>query len=133
MKYFWKDLPERKSYFTVRSARMVNLDNGKIVSNYPVNTKIAVVQKCVTPSRTYYRTAEAVQHKVNYAFEAAAFGLPNEKAPSVPSLSHSKPKLEKRAQKPAVKEKSIQKKPSPKDGEAPKKSWLKRLFGRKNG
>ena len=85
MKYEWIDLPERKNCFTVRNAAMINLNTGKVVQSYLANTKIAVVQKCVTPEKTYYRTQDAVHHYLNYAFEASAFGLPNEKAPSEPS------------------------------------------------
>ena len=90
MKYIWQDLPERKNYFTVKNTAMINLNTGKTVQQYCTNTKIAVIQKCVTPDKTYYRTQEAAHHYLNYAFEAEAFGLPNEKAPSAPS-TNSKP------------------------------------------
>ena len=89
MKYIWQDLPKPLNCFTIRSATMVNLNNGKIVRHYSANTKIVVVQKCVTPNGTYYRTNEAAHHYLNYAFRASAFGLPDEKAPSVPSNSFS--------------------------------------------
>lgn len=137
MNYVWKDLPEKKNCFTVRSATMFNLDTGKIVNNYSANTKIVVVQKCVGPKCTYYRTAEAVRHGLNYAFRAADFGLPDEKAPSahsskpnsLESTTLKQPKARKKT--PAKKQKSPQKVASPKDGEDRRpRSWLKRLFRR---
>lgn len=140
MKYNWEDLPKPLNCFTVRSANMVNLNTGKIVNNYAANTKIVVVQKCVTPTGTYYRTAEAEHHYLNYAFRASAFGLPDEKAPSAPS---SKPNsLEKHTtsprratrKSPIKKQTKSKKAASPKGGEEKRpRSWLKRLFGRKNG
>ena len=140
MKYTWEDLPERKNLFTVRSARMVNLDNGRILQNYAANTKIAVVQKCVTPNKTYYRTAEAAMNSYNYAFEAASFGLPNEKAPSAhcsPSkqikCSTSRTESANRSKKPTAKQTVVQEVSLPKDGEARSRfGWMKRIFRRKN-
>lgn len=138
MKYVWKDLPKPLNCFTVRNARMVNLNTGKIVSNYSANTKITVVQKCITPNKTYYRTREAAHYYLNYAFEASAFGLPNEKAPSVPStntlppLKNSKPVA--RTPKPEEKQKDSPKKVSPKGGgERPKVNFIKRLVRRVRG
>ena len=144
MKYEWKDLPKPLNCFTVRGTTMVNLNTGKIVSNYAANTKIVVVQKCVTPAGTYYRTGEAAHHYLNYAFRASAFGLPDEKAPSVPS-SKKKPnslsrqstisKPASRTPKPAKKQTSSKKAANPKDGEGKRHhlGWLSKLFGRKNG
>ncbi len=86
MKYIWEDLPKPMNCFTVRNATMRNLNTGEVVQHYSANTKIAVVQKCVTPVATYYRTESAKHHYLNFAFEASAFGLPNELAPSVPPL-----------------------------------------------
>ena len=139
MKYKWEDLPKPLNCFTVRSATMVNLNTGKIVSNYAANTKIVVVQKCITENGTYYRTNEAAHHYLNYAFRASAFGLPDEKAPSVHSPksrslgthhTNTKPVL----RKPVKKQTSVQKTATPKDGEEKRSgSWLKRLFRRKNG
>ena len=139
MKCNWEDLPKPLNCFTVMNTAMINLNTGKAVRHYSTNTKIVVVQKCVTPKGTYYRTAEAEHYYLNYAFEASAFGLPNEVAPSEHSLkldsstcSDNKP--DKRAQKPAKKQKSIQKTATPKDGEGKqRRSWLKRIFRRKNG
>lgn len=135
MKYVWEDLPKPLNCFTVMNTEMVNLNNGKIVQHYSTNTKIVVVQKCVTPECTYYRTAEAYHHYLNHAFKAAAFGLPNEKAPSVhlrksnlktPPVAHTS--------KPVKKQKSSQKVGSPKDGEgSTRPNWLIRLFRRHNG
>lgn len=144
MKYVWEDLPKPLNCFTVRGTTMVNLNTGKIVSNYAANTKIVVVQKCVAPSGTYYRTREAAHHYLNYAFRASAFGLPDEKAPSVPS-SKKKPnslsrqstisKPASRTQKPAKKQKSVKKAVTPKDGEGKRHrlGWIGKLFGRRNG
>lgn len=137
MKYIWEDLPERKNCFTVRNAVMVNLNTGEIVRHYSANTKIVVVQKCVTPDKTYYRTFEAAHHYLNYAFEASAFGLPNEKAPSAPSSkpnsSSNKSNTRTRSSL-SKKQTSSQKVVHPKDGEGARlRSWLKRVFRRNNG
>lgn len=137
--YEWIDLPKPLNCFTVRSATMTNLNTGKIMQHYSANTKIVVVQKCIIPECTYYRTQEAARHNLNYAFEASAFGLKNEKAPLVPSKSISlsnrdKPKNKTRTLTLEKKQKSVQKDILPKSGEAKcKGSWLKRLFRRKNG
>ena len=126
MKYEWKNLDKPLNCFTVRNAMMVNLDNGKIVSNYAANTKIAVAQKCVTPNGTYYRTNEAVLHNLNYAFKASAFGLPSEKAPlahtdkTTKVLEHrsktASTKSASRTPKPAKKQKSSRKAAKSKNG-----------------
>lgn len=130
MKYRWEDLPSRLNLFTVRSAVQRNMDSGKIVQNYSANTRITVVQKCVTPEKTYYRTETAKREHLNWAFEASAFGLPNEEAPSVPdstplkeSPTHSQTCGDK-------KQKSTRRSKSPKDGARAKtkKSLFKRLF-----
>ena len=141
MKCNWEDLPERKNYFTVRSASMVNLNTKKVVRTYPANTKIAVTQKCVTPEGTFYRTGEAEYNYLNYAFKASAFGLPNEKAPSAPSSKNSflgsfvrKKLTAARAQMPFKKQTSSQKPTSSKDGE--KRGGhgaFGKIFRRKNG
>lgn len=142
MKYKWEDLPERRSLFTVKNTAMINLNTGKTVRQYCTNTKIAVVQKCVTPEKTYYRTREAEHHYLNYAFEAEAFGLPNEKAPSVPSsnpkstgnFSTLRTPPASRTPKPAKKQTSSQKVVPPKDGEGGRlRSWFSRIFRRNNG
>lgn len=85
MKYSWQNLEKPLSCFTTRSATMRDLNTNKIIQHYSANTKIVVVQKCVTPVATYYRTEPAKLNRLNYAFEASAFGLPNEPAP----LEHS--------------------------------------------
>lgn len=138
MKYEWQDLPERKNYFTVKNTAMINLNTGKTVRQYCTNTKIAVVQKCVTPTKTYYRTQDAEHNYLNYAFEAEAFGLPNEKAPSAPAnepkSSFNTDKPVTRTHKPGKKQTSTQQIVLPKDGEARRpKNWLKRLFRRNHG
>lgn len=133
----WKDLPKPLNCFTVRNAAMINLNTNKIVRNYLANTKIVVVQKCVMPEGTYYRTAEAAHHYLNYAFKASDFGLPNEKAPSAHS---SKPnssgstshKSSTRISSSMKKQKSSKQVVSAKGGEKRRpRSWLKRLFRRK--
>ena len=82
MKFVWKDLPDKKTVFTVRNAVLRNLNTGKIVQHYSANTRIDVVQKCITVDCTYYRTSSAAYNNLNWAFEARDFGLPNEAAPS---------------------------------------------------
>lgn len=135
MKYEWKDLPERKNYFTVKNTAMINLNTGKVVRQYCTNTKIAVVQKCVTPTKTYYRTQDAEHNYLNYAFEAEAFGLPNEKAPSAPSkLSSNKLKSAISHIKPGSKKQtSSGNKAKPKGGGATLKKIFNKLLRRKNG
>lgn len=146
MKYTWTDLPEKKNCFTVRSATMINLNTGEIVRHYAANTKIVVVQKCITPECTYYRTSEAAHHYLNYAFRASAFGLPNEEAPSAP-IEKDLNSLEKKASKSggkscsgscmkpsSAKQKQTQKEALSKDGETRQpQNWIKKLFRRKNG
>lgn len=135
MKYEWKDLPERKNLFTVKNAAMINLNTGKTVRQYCTNTKIAVVQKCVTPEKTYYRTQDAAHHYLNYAFEAEAFGLPNEKAPSAPSkLSSNKTKSVISHIKPGSKKQtSSGNKAKPNGGGATLRKIFSKLLRRKNG
>ena len=138
MAYNWEDLPERKNCLTVRNATMINLNTGKIVRHYSSNTRINVVQKCITPDKTYYRTAEAAHHYLNYAFEASAFGLPNEKAPSAPSASsfssdsHLISKSTIRTPRSTKKQKPTQKSASPKGGEGRRRrNWFGKIFRRK--
>lgn len=142
MDYVWEDLPKPLNCFTVRGTTMVNLNTGKIVSNYAANTKIVVVQKCTTPKGTYYRTSEAARKHLNYAFRASAFGLPDEKAPlahsknTKPSSSRVKQKksgthtLPTKKIKTSPKTKTV----SSKNGEKKQhKSWFSKIFGKKNG
>lgn len=136
MKYIWEDLPEALNCFTVRNATMVNLNTGKIVRHFSTNTKIVVVQKCVTSNGTYYRTREAAHHYLNYAFEAAAFGLPNEIAPPAHSTAPSKKKITSgtSAPNPAEKQTNAKKAALSKGGEARHhKNFFKKIFRRKNG
>lgn len=133
MKYVWEDLPERKNCFTIKNTAMVNLNTGKPIQHYSTNTRITLVQKCVTPGKTFYRTSDAAHHCLNYAFEASAFGLPNEKAPSAPSstntFSHTHSTV-----KPDLKQTPSQNASSPKGGEEKLGiRWIKKLFRRKNG
>lgn len=140
MKYNWEDLPKPLNCFTVRNATMINLNTKKIIQYYSANTKIVVVQKCVTEKGTYYRTDSARHHYLNYAFEATALGLPNEVAPSVPShrsksSSIKHPKLRKpgnRTLSRTEKQTKDQKIVSPKDGgEKQSAGWLRKIFRRK--
>lgn len=119
---------------------MINLNTGKIVRHYSTNTRINLVQKCVTPDKTYYRTSDAAHHYLNYAFEASAFGLPNEKAPSVPSSKENSSSKNLNSQQkihthtPTQKQTVNQKAKSPKDGEGKRlRSWIRKIFRRKNG
>lgn len=140
MKCFWEDLPKPLNCFTVRNATMVDLNTGRIVNNYSTNTKIIVAQKCVTPKGTYYRTREATYNHLNHAFRASAFGLPNEKAPSVPStnsrLNSSHVKLKKSGTRtlPTKKTKNSPKAVASDGGEEQRHGgWFSKLFRRKNG
>lgn len=141
MKYVWEDLPERKNCFTVRNAYMVNLNTGKAIRTYSTNTKIAVVQKCVTPDTTWYRTADAVHHYLNYAFAAEDLGLPNEKAPSAHSIKSNtmdkstlKSMPVSRIKSSAQNKNHSKKNASSNGGERKRiKGWLNRIFRRKNG
>lgn len=137
----WQDLPKRLNCFTVRNTTMVDLDTGEIVRHYSTNTKISVVQKCVTPDGTYYRTAESALHGLNHAFKGTAFGLPDEEAPSVPTrkLSALSPNthttLHEKGRSFSLSNetnKHSRKEGSSKDGEKrPHMRWLKGILRRK--
>ena len=138
MAYEWKNLQGRMNCFTVRNASMVDLKTRKPVRTYSANTRITIVQKLVTEHGTFYRTEYAKENGLDWAFKASAFGMPDEKAPSVPSvspLSKSKPVNSHTTKSGAKKQKDTQKKKAaPNGGEAkPKLGWLKKIFGRKNG
>lgn len=135
MKYEWQDLPEKKNLFTVKNTVMINLNTGKTVRHYSTNTKIVVVQKCVTPEKTYYRTYDAYHNYLNYAFEAEAFGLPNEKAPSAPSkFSSNKLKsVISHVKSGSKKQTSSKNKAKPKGGGATLKKIFSKLLRRRNG
>lgn len=136
MAYEWENLQGRMNCFTVRNATMVDLKTRKPVRCYSANTRITIVQKCVTDKGTLYRTAYAKENGLDWAFKASAFGLPDEKAPSVPSvspLSKTKP-VNSHTKSGTKKQKVVQNKAEPKDGETkPKLGWIKKLFGRKHG
>ena len=129
----WQDLPERKNLFTKRNAVMRDLHTKKIIQYYASNTKIAVVQKCNYDGTTYYRTNSAKENGLDWAFEAAAFGLPNDIAPPVHTPSYSLNSHTTKKQK----SNETQKPESPKGGEEtkaqrrPKFRLLGKLFGRK--
>lgn len=135
MKLTWEDLPKPLNCFTVREAVMFDFDTKKIVRCYSANTKILVVQKSVTPTATFYRTSESARYDRNYVFKASAFGLPDEKAPSEPlasSDSHTESSFIMDST--LKKTHTTQERHSSNDGEtSAKRSWLKRLFRRKNG
>lgn len=134
MKYVWENLPKKKTVFTVRNATLRNLNTGEIIQHYSSNTRIDIVQKCVTEKATYYRTQSAEHNNLNWAFEASAFGLPNELAPLAPCFaSPSKKKLSKPVHNtPKEKQTSHKNKAavSPKNGVDKRHlGWIKRLFG----
>lgn len=87
-KIIWQDLPKPENLFTARSAVMKDLDKNKIVQHYLMNTKISLAQKAQVGEKIYYRTRTAKEKGLNWAFEASAFGLPNDVAPLGPSSSH---------------------------------------------
>lgn len=139
MKYTWEDLPQRKNVFTTRNATMRDLRTKKIVQYYSANTRLTVVQKCIVGGNTYYRTRSAAERGLDWAFEASAFGLPNEAAPLAPSPKTDSlgKKLKSRTPKnhtstSARKQKPTQQVKTPKSGEekSPLK-WLRKLFRRK--
>lgn len=137
MRCNWEDLPKPLSCFTTRNATMINLNTKRIIQHYSANTKIIVVQKCITSEGTYYRTASARHHYLNYAFKASAFGLPDEKAPSAPSatpgsLGSSSTKPASRTHLPVEKTKKTPKKAASKDGERLHRKLFDRIFRRKN-
>lgn len=119
---------------------MTDLSSGKIIQHYSANTKLVMAQKCVTSEGTFYRTASAKQHSLNWAFGASALGLPNDKAPSAPSAPKSLKKPISRSKSvprtpvSVKKQKVIQNTPKPKGGEAKGvMGFLKKIFRRKNG
>lgn len=136
-KIIWEDYPSPKNLFTKRNATMKDLETNKTIQYYSANTKIVIVQKAQVNDQTFLRTASARDHDLDWAFEASAFGLPNDVAPSAPinfsptnnsrleELAHSLEKRQKSVQKNAA---------SSKDGEKKLRlGWLRKLFGRKNG
>lgn len=140
MKYVWKDLPERENHFTVKNAVMIDLNTRKVVRHYCTNTKIAVVQKCITPEKTYYRTENAFRNNLDYAFEAEAFGLQNEEAPLEPAKTFpldentTKRKPATETPKPAKKQTVVQKASSPKSGGVARLlNGFRKFFRRHNG
>lgn len=130
--FIWVDLEKPKSAFTVRNATMRDLRNGEVIQYYSANTKIVVVQKCITEQGTFYRTSPAMTKSLDWAFEASAFGLPNEFAPPSKTLSNSLSFKKPEVAPPVEKQKRKSNKP-PKGGEGdkPKKSLIRRLFSRK--
>lgn len=130
----WKDTPKPLNLFTVRNATMRDLETKKIIQYYSANTKISVVQKTQVGDTTYYRTASAKERSLNWAFEASAFGLPNEKAPSVPlsSFHTIAPYLEKVAPALDTKQKSVKKNDivSSKDGEKKRRNLFVKIIKR---
>ena len=135
----WEDLDKRESHFTIRNAITKDLRTGKVVQYYSANTKITLVQKCNYNGTTYYRTESAMRNDLDWAFEASAFGLPNEIAPLEPSSAVSMPVILKpkpahsTRKKPAKrKQKVVQTvEPTHSGGVARKKSFWSRIFKRK--
>lgn len=133
MNYEWIDLPERKSCFTTRNAVLYDMDSDEIIQYYSANTKIVVVQGCVTDRGTFYRTESAVKADVNFAFEADALGLPTEIAPPCPSpssytlASAVSPSAENFTPN---KQSAYTELPSGGEAAPRKRTWFKRLFKR---
>lgn len=131
--FVWVDLEKPQNVFTVRNAAMRDLNDGEIIQCYSANTKIVVTQKCITEQGSFYRTNSAKTKRLDWAFEASAFGLPNEFAPPRPSLSNSLNDniTEDDSQLPEENKKVISKieTASPKGGEeSSEKSKTKKLF-----
>lgn len=82
----WQDIP-KVPRFTIRRASMYDLKTKKPVRYFSANTKIDLVQKCVTEDGTFYRTGAAAEKDLDLAFEASAFGLPDEQVSVVHSSS----------------------------------------------
>lgn len=132
MKYKWEKLPNRLNAFTVRSAMMADLETGDIIQHYSSNTRITLTEKCVTETGTYYRTASASRQGLNWAFEATAFGLPNDIAPSaLPTPPDSFSRVAIALNGDNKTQKIIQNSSTPKGGEEKgrKKLW-ERLFNK---
>lgn len=131
-KFIWVDLEKPKSVFTIRNATMRDLNDNEAIQYYSANTKIVVVQKCVTENGSFYRTNTAKVKGLDWAFEASAFGLPNEFAPPSKTLSNSLSFDKPVSTLPAKKQKrKICTPPMGGEGEKEKKSFLRRLFTRK--
>lgn len=129
----WQDIPQNNTLFTKRNATMRDLETGKTIQYYSANTKICVIQKANYKGMTYYRTRSAKDNNLDWAFEAAVFGLPNDIAPPVHTPSYSLNSHTTKKQK----SNETQKPESPKGGEEtkaqrrPKFRLLGKLFGRK--
>lgn len=130
-KIVWQDLPRPLSVFTKRNATMRDLGTKKTAQHYSANTKLAMAQKTQIGLTTYYRTASARDNGLDWAFQASAFGLPNDEAPSAPLTPKSRPaKTRSTPPQTPVKQKPSQQTEPPKDGEGTKPLFSKTLFGR---
>lgn len=129
----WQDIPQNNTLFTKRNATMRDLETGKIIQYYSANTKICVIQKANYKGMTYYRTRSAKDNNLDWAFEAAVFGLPNDIAPPVHTPSYSLNSHTTKKQK----SNETQKPESPKGGEEtkaqrrPKFRLLGKLLGKR--
>lgn len=131
MKYLWEDLPEKKSCFTSRNTVLRDLNTNEIIQYYSANTKLVVVQKCITDTGTFYRTESAFRASKDYAFEGTALGLSDEVAPPSSSDSYSilKSATSPRADKTCNKHTSAYVEfPSGGERTSHKSSWFKKLF-----
>ena len=132
-KIIWEDYPSPKNLFTKRNATMKDLETNKIIQYYSANTKIVIVQKAQVNDQTFLRTASARDHDLDWAFEAAAFGLPNDVAPPVHVPSYSLNSHTTKKQKPD----EIQNPEPPKGGEEakakkkPRFGLFSKLFGKR--
>lgn len=129
----WTDLPKPTNCFTARNTMMFDLNSLEVIRHYSANTKIVVVQKCVTEKGTFYRTESAKNRGLDWAFKASALGMPNEKAPSVPSFSPSNDSApaDSHTKAGVQKQTTEQEVALPKDGEVrQRKGWFDKLFRR---
>lgn len=93
-KFVWVDLEKPLELFTNNSAKLVDLDTGKVQQTYTANTKIRLVQTMEYDNKTWYRTAYSTDKGFNWAFESTMFVVqkePTQPEPSAPSLTPDVP------------------------------------------
>lgn len=126
----WQDI-DSVSAFTKRNTTMRNILTKEIIQYYSANTKLTMVQKANYGGTTYYRTASARDKDLDWGFEATAFGLPNEAAPSAPSRPSRRPTSSEVNTLPqAEKQKNTQKVEPSNDGEKTTPPFSNKIIGR---